>query len=174
MSANNLNKKVLLLNQSYQPLMTVGAKRAIILSFSDKVEVLERYADQIRSINLSIFIPSVIRLRDYVRFNKKRIPLSRKNILKRDAHICQYCNSKSSFMTVDHIIPKDKGGKDSWANLVTACVPCNTKKGNKLLKDINMKLLKTPKAPSILFNLQADLSNAQNSWKPYLFMKEMN
>ena len=136
---DTLNKKVLLLNQSYQPLMTLGAKRAIILSFTEKVEVLERYADQVRSINLSIFIPSVIRLKDYVKFNKKRIPLSRKNILKRDNYICQYCDSKSNFMTIDHIIPKDKGGRDLWENLVAACVPCNTKKGNKLLKDINMK-----------------------------------
>ena len=171
---NNLNKKVLLLNQSYQPLMTLGAKRAIILSFTDKVEVLERYSVQIHSINLSLFIPSVLRLRDYVKFNKKRISLSRKNILKRDDHVCQYCNTKSNFMTVDHIVPKDKGGKDSWENLVAACVLCNTKKGNKLLQDISIKLLKKPKIPSILFNLQRDLSNAQNSWKPYLFMKEKN
>ena len=77
-------------------------------------------------------------------------------------------------MTIDHIVPKHKGGKDSWENLVAACVPCNTKKGNKLLKDINMKLLKNPKTPSILFNLQSDLSNSQSSWKPYLFMKEIN
>ena len=170
--SNSLNKKVLLLNQSYQPLMTLGAKRAIILSFTDKVEVLERYLDEIRSINLSIYIPSVIRLKDYVKLNQKKIPLSRKNILKRDNHICQYCNSKSKFMTIDHIIPKDKGGRDSWENLVAACVPCNTKKGNKLLKDINMILLKKPKAPSFLFNIQSELSNSQDSWKPYLFMKE--
>ena len=172
--SNYFNKKVLLLNQSYQPLMTLGAKRAIILSFTEKVEVLERYSDQIRSINLSIFMPSVIRLKDYVRFNKKKIPLNRKNILKRDNHVCQYCNSKSNFMTIDHIIPKDKGGRDSWDNLVTACVPCNTKKGNKLLKDIDMVLLKKPKAPSFLFNIQNDLSNSQDSWKPYLFMKGKN
>ena len=169
-----LNKKVLLLNQSYQPLMTVNAKRAIILSFTDKVEVLEEYVEQVHSINLSIQIPSVLRLKDYVRFNKKRIPLSRKNILKRDSHTCQYCNIKANFMTVDHIIPKDKGGGDSWENLVAACIPCNTKKGNKLLKDLDMNLIKKPKAPSILFNLQNDLSNAQSSWKPYLFMKETN
>ena len=170
--SNSLNKKVLLLNQSYQPLMTLGAKRAIILSFTDKVEVLERYLDEIRSINLSIYIPSVIRLKDYVKLNQKKIPLSRKNILKRDNHICQYCNSKSKFMTIDHVIPKDKGGRDSWENLVAACVPCNTKKGNKLLKDIDMILLKKPKAPSFLFNIQSELSNSQDSWKPYLFMKE--
>ena len=169
---NVLNKKVLLLNQSYQPLMTLGAKRAIILSFTEKVEVLERYVDQVRSINLSISVPSVIRLKDYVRFNQKRIPLSRKNILKRDSNICQYCNSKSNFMTIDHILPKDKGGRDSWENLVAACVPCNTKKGNKLLKDIDMILLKKPKTPSFLFNIQSELSNSQDSWKPYLFMKE--
>jgi 5-methylcytosine-specific restriction endonuclease McrA len=171
---NNLNKKVLLLNQSYQPLMTVGVKRAIILSFTDKVEVLERYVEQIHSVSLSIFIPSVLRLKDYVKFNKKRISLTRKNILKRDGHLCQYCNSKPNFITVDHIVPKHKGGGDSWENLVAACIPCNTKKGNKLLKDINMELSRKPKIPSILFNLQNDLSNKQNSWKPYLFMKEKN
>ena len=88
--SESLNKKVLLLNQSYQPRMTVNAKRAIILSFTDKVEVLEQYVEEVHSINLSIQIPSVLRLKDYVRFNKKRIPLSRKNILKRDAQTCQY------------------------------------------------------------------------------------
>ena len=167
----SLNRKVLLLNQSYQPLMTLGAKRAIVLSFTEKVEVLERYRDKVNSINLSIFVPSVIRLKDYVRFNKKNIPLNRRNILKRDNHICQYCNSKGKFMTIDHIIPKHKGGRDLWENLVAACVPCNTKKGNKLLKDINMTLLRKPKAPSFLFNIQNELSNSQKSWKPYLFMK---
>ena len=74
-------------------------------------------------------------------------------------------------MTIDHIVPKDKGGRDLWENLVAACVPCNTKKGNQLLKDINMKLLKKPKVPSFLFNIQKERSNSQNSWKPYLFMK---
>ena len=169
--SNYFNKKVLLLNQSYQPLMTLGAKRAIVLSFTEKVEVLERYTDKVRSVNLSIFMPSVIRLRDYVRFNNKKIPLNRKNILKRDNHICQYCDSKSNFMTIDHIIPKDKGGRDSWENLVAACVPCNTKKGNKLLKDTSMFLSRKPKSPSFLFNIQSDLSHSQDSWKPYLFMK---
>ena len=94
--SNLFNKKVLILNQSYQPLMTLGAKRAIVLSFTEKVEVLERYNDEIRSINLSIFMPSVIRLKDYVRFNNKKIPLNRKNVLKRDNHICQYCSFKSN------------------------------------------------------------------------------
>ena len=106
-----------------------------LLSFTEKVEVLERYSEKVNSINLSIFLPSIIRLKDYVRLNQKKIPLSRKNILKRDGHICQYCNNKSNVMTIDHIIPKHKGGKDSWDNLVAACVPCNTKKGNKFLKD---------------------------------------
>jgi len=167
-----LNKKVLLLNQSYQPLMILNAKRAVILSFTDKVDVIERYSSQIHSINLSMFLPSVIRLKNYVRFNKKNIPLTRRNILKRDNYICQYCNKKSNFMTIDHIIPKHKGGRDLWENLVAACVSCNTKKGNKMLKDSGMLLNKKPKAPSLLFNIQNNLSNSQDSWRPYLFMKE--
>ena len=77
-------------------------------------------------------------------------------------------------MTIDHIIPKHKGGVDSWENLVAACIPCNTTKGNKLLKDINMQLIKKPKIPSVLFNIQNELSISQSSWKPYLFMKEKN
>ena len=75
-------------------------------------------------------------------------------------------------MTIDHIIPKHKGGRDLWENLVAACVSCNTKKGNKMLKDSGMLLNKKPKVPSLLFNIQNNLSNSQDSWRPYLFMKE--
>ena len=97
--------------------------------------------------------------------------LWRSKIKQKWNYECAYCGSDKD-LTIDHIVPKHKGGKDSWENLVAACVPCNAKKGNKLLKDMNMKLLKQPKAPSLLFNMQNDLSHAQNSWKPYLFMKE--
>ena len=169
---NVLNKKVLLLNQSYQPLMTLNAKRAIILSFTEKVDILERYSDKIYSVNLTILLPSVIRLKNYVHIKHKQLPLNRKNILKRDNNICQYCKKNDSFMTIDHVIPKDKGGHESWSNLVTACKSCNTKKGNLILKDINMTLIKKPKKPSILYSIQYALNSSQNSWKPYLFMKE--
>ena len=202
---NVLNKKVLLLNQSYQPLMTLNAKRAIILSFTEKVDILERYSDKVYSVNLTISLPSVIRLKNYVHIKHKQLPLNRKNLLKRDSNTCQYCNinegfmtidhiipkdkggdeswlnlvtackycnKNEGFMTIDHIIPKDKGGSESWSNLVTACKTCNTNKGNFFLKDINMKLIKKPKKPSILYSIQYALNSSQSSWKPYLFMKE--
>ena len=168
---NPLIKKVLILNQSYEPLMVINAKRAVILSITDKVEVLENYSDTISSVNLTMFLPSVIRVRNYVRFKKNTISLSRKNIFKRDNNTCQYCGNNNGLMTIDHIVPKNKGGRDLWENLVTACSNCNTSKGNKLLKDSELNLLRQPKKPSILFHLQKYVTSYQEAWKPYLFMQ---
>ena len=139
-----LNRRVLVLNQSYEPLMVIGARRAIILLLSEKVESLENYHEIIHSVYLSLPLPSVIKLKEYAKIRRKEIVLSRKNILKRDNHTCQYCGAKSVPMTIDHIIPRNKSGGDSWENLVAACVPCNTTKGNQLLRNIQMDLSKIP------------------------------
>ena len=171
MNANILNRRVLLLNQSYEPLMVVNAKRAIILLLCEKVQSIEHYKEKIHSCNLSIFLPSVIVLKRYVYVKKKEIVLSKKNILKRDNHTCQYCATRSVPMTVDHIYPKEKGGIDSWENLVAACVPCNTKKSNYIYNDIGMKLINNPKKPTTIIHLQKLVKQFQNTWKPYLFME---
>ena len=131
-----LNRKVLVLNQSYEPLMVINAKRAIILVLKEKVELLEKYANSIRTVSASFDFPSVVRLNFYVRIKYKDIALNRKNLLKRDNNRCQYCNSPSIPLTIDHIVPRNKGGQDTWENLVAACVKCNTKKGNYFLKEI--------------------------------------
>ena len=169
-----LNRRVLVLNQSYEPLMVIGAKRAVILLLNEKVDSLESYREQITSAYLSIPLPSVIRLRNYARIRRKEIVLSRKNILKRDNHTCQYCGARSVPMTIDHILARKKGGGDSWENLVAACVPCNTQKGNKLLNEANMKLLKIPRKPTMILHLQKFVKQFQSSWRPYLFMQESN
>ena len=169
-----LNRRVLVLNQSYEPLMVIGAKRAVILLLNEKVDSLESYREQINSAYLSIPLPSVIRLRNYARIRRKEIVLSRKNILKRDNHTCQYCGARSVPMTIDHILARKKGGGDSWENLVAACVPCNTQKGNKLLNEANMKLLKIPRKPTMILHLQKFVKQFQSSWRPYLFMQESN
>ena len=169
-----LNRRVLVLNQSYEPLMVIGAKRAVILLLNEKVDSLESYREQITSAYLSIPLPSVIRLRNYARIRRKEIVLSRKNILKRDNHTCQYCGARSVPMTIDHILARKKGGGDSWENLVAACVPCNTQKGNKLLNEANMKLLKIPRKPMMILHLQKFVKQFQSSWRPYLFMQESN
>tara|TARA_B100001750_G_C15178186_1_gene432707 strand:+ start:20 stop:535 length:516 start_codon:yes stop_codon:yes gene_type:complete len=165
-----LNNKVLLLNSSYEPLLVVTAKKAILLYFTDKVEIIENSNKIVRSIYIEFQIPSIIRLKKYVYVKKKELSLTRKNVLKRDAHTCQYCGCKNLELTLDHIIPKDKGGIDSWNNLVAACKKCNIKKGNKLLKDIQMNLIKLPSKPSYLLNLR-EYARINSSWKPYLYLK---
>ena len=167
-----LNRRVLVLNQSYEPLMVIGARRAIILLLSEKVETLENYHEIIHSVYLSLPLPSVIKLKEYAKIRRKEIVLSRKNILKRDNHTCQYCGAKSVLMTIDHIIPRNKGGGDSWENLVAACVPCNTTKGNQLLRNIQMNLSKIPRKPTMILHLQKFVKHFQSSWRPYLFMQE--
>ena len=169
-----LNRRVLVLNQSYEPLMVIGARRAIILLLSEKVESLENYREIIHSVYLSMPLPSVIKLKEYARIRRKEIVLSRKNILKRDNHTCQYCGKKSVPMTIDHIISRNKGGQDSWDNLVAACVPCNTKKGNHSLRYIQMDLSKMPRKPTMILHLQKFVKQFQSSWRPYLFMQESN
>ena len=123
-----LNRRVLVLNQSYEPIMVIGAKRAIILLLSEKVDAIENYRELIHSAYLTLPLPSVIKLKQYARIRRKGIVLSRKNILKRDNHTCQYCGIRSVPMTIDHVLSRKKGGEDSWENLVAACVPCNTRK----------------------------------------------
>ena len=169
-----LNRRVLVLNQSYEPLMVIGARRAIILLLSEKVESLENYHEIFHSVYLSLPLPSVIKLKEYAKIRRKEIVLSRKNILKRDNHTCQYCGKKSVPMTIDHIISRNKGGGDSWDNLVAACVPCNTKKGNHSLRQIQMDLSKIPRKPTMILHLQKFVKQFQSSWRPYLFMQEKN
>ena len=169
-----LDRRVLVLNQSYEPLMVIGAKRAIILLLNEKVDSLENYREKIHSAYLTIHLPSVIKLKEYARIRRKEIVLSRKNILKRDNHTCQYCSARSVPMTIDHIISRKKGGGESWENLVAACVPCNTRKGDHSLKVTQMVLLKAPRKPTMILHLQKFVKQFQSSWRPYLFMQERN
>ncbi len=170
-SSGILNRKVLVLNQSYEPLMVINAKRAIILVIKDKVEMLEKYAESIRSVKTKFDLPSVIKLNFYVHLKYKDIVLNRNNLLKRDNQECQYCGETKKPLTIDHVIPRNKGGQDTWENLVAACAKCNTKKGDFLLKNINMKLFKKPRKPSKIFHLQSYVNKNQDNWKRYLFME---
>lgn len=167
-----LNRRVLLLNQSYQPLMVIGAKRALLLILTEKVEAIENYTEFIHSMYLKMPLPSVIRLKNYARFTKKEIVLSRKNILKRDNHVCQYCGAHSTRLTIDHIIPRQKGGPDSWENLVAACVQCNAKKGHKSVREANMVLKSSPRKPLAIVHFQKNVKQYQKMWRPYLFMEK--
>ena len=169
-----LNRRVLVLNQSYEPIMVIGAKRAIILILSEKVDALENYRELIHSAYLTLPLPSVIKLKQYARIRRKDIVLSRKNILKRDNHTCQYCGIRSVPMTIDHIFPRHKGGEDSWYNMVAACVTCNTIKGNRTPRQAQMKLKKKVRKPTMVLHLQKFVKQFQGTWRQYLFMQDLN
>jgi 5-methylcytosine-specific restriction endonuclease McrA len=168
---NRLNKHVLILNQNYEPMSVCNAQKAVILIFLGKAEIVERRGNElIRSVSTAIPYPSVVRLSFYVRIPQKRIILSRKNILKRDGHHCQYCGTSSGLMTVDHVIPKIQNGKDSWENLVTACMKCNNKKGDRTPEQSGMKLIRIPRKPNHLTFIQHFIGVSDERWKPYLFL----
>ncbi|CAN1177387.1 hypothetical protein LINPERHAP2_LOCUS33075 [Linum perenne] len=139
----------LVLDIAYRPVNVVCWKRAICLEFTEKADVLEYYDQTVNSPSGSYYIPAVLRVRKLLQVVKRRKmenSLSRKNILHRDGYICQYCYSSEN-LTIDHVFPASRGGEWKWENLVTACSKCNSKKGQKTLEEVTMKLIKVPKAP---------------------------
>lgn len=148
------NSTILVLNSSYEPLHFTDWKRAVILLFKDKAKVVNKRI--IRLVNY-VRIPFKVGLQTYPK---------RRMIYKRDNYTCQYCGSIKD-LTIDHIVPKSRGGLNTWDNLVTCCRKCNLKKGNNLLSDTNMTLKVKPKAP--FNNVHLDLSNSGVlEWEDYL------
>ena len=157
--SEKLCKKVLLLNSSYEPISIISGKKAILMLVTDKVDYINKSSFYIKSERLKIALPVIVRLKSYVYLKRRRISLTRKNIFKRDDHKCQYCGISTSSLTIDHVIPKNKGGKDTWENLVSACVKCNLLKADFYLKDINMHLINIPKRPNFLIYMQGYVNN---------------
>ena len=164
--------KVLILNQTFEPLQVCSARRAVILLFTGKAERVEDTSRIIRSPSTALLLPSVIRLHRFVRKPAQpSIAFNKKNILKRDAYTCQYCGHNSGErMTVDHVIPKSLGGRTIWENVVSACRACNLKKGNKSLQEVRMSLLRRPAKPVSVFYLGvlAHASQRNQNWRKYL------
>lgn len=170
-NGNILNRVVLIVNSNYAPLDICDTKRAICLWYLKKVDVIEAYEEMIHSPSLSIAAPSVVKLREYVHYQSLDVILSRKNLLIRDQHNCQYCGSHRGPLTIDHVIPKEKGGRDIWENLVVACIKCNLIKGNRTPEGAGMSLRKSPRKPNRIHHFQNFVRTPQGSWRPYLFME---
>lgn len=165
-----MNSDVLVLNQDYQPLSICSVQRSVKLLFLEKAELLHDDPEKvIRTVNDEYSYPSVIRLRRYINLPYAKIVLSRRNIMKRDRHTCQYCGTKSD-LTLDHVLPRSRGGADSWENLVTACNQCNVKKGNRTPDEASMPLDIEPYRPVHITFFQNLLGGVQEHWKPYLYM----
>jgi len=164
-------RKVLILNQDYTALTICSVQKAFILVYLKKAELVnEANGFQLRSINHSFPMPSIIRLYKYVHLPFKGVMLSRQNIFKRDGNRCQYCGSTFD-LTLDHVLPSSRGGRSSWDNLITACKKCNSKKGDFTPEEANMQLDRKPFKPSFIMFLRDFSGHIDDDWKPYLSKK---
>jgi 5-methylcytosine-specific restriction endonuclease McrA len=163
-----MNRSVLLLNQDYSPLSICSMEKAFILVFLNKAELLtEAEEGSIRTVTDSFPMPAVIRLFRYINLPYRGVVLSRQNVFKRDRFICQYCgNSKN--LTLDHVVPRSKGGKTSWGNLVAACRRCNTMKGDRTPEDAGLRLLSKPHKPTYMMFLREHSGAMRKEWQPFL------
>ena len=166
-------ESVLLLNITYEPLRVINWKRAIAMLTLGKVEVVEEYTREIHSVSFSIKLPSVVRLLRFVRRPQTPVKFSRQNIYVRDNYRCQYCGGlfPSTEFTWDHVVPKARGGRTEWENIVTCCVECNRNKGGRLPSEVSMSLIRKPKKPEWLPVLTITLGFRQmpQSWRDYIY-----
>ncbi len=138
---------VLVLNQNFEPLNVCNVRRALVLVLDGKAEVLELNHQIVYTATLSIHCPSVIRLSHLIKRPRPRARLSRREIFIRDNYTCQYCGARLRDLTLDHVIPRSKGGPHTWENLVSACKTCNHRKGGKSLSETRMHLARPPREP---------------------------
>lgn len=166
-----LSGKVLVLNQNYEAMSICNVQRAVVLLFLGKAELISsKDSKKVRSVKTAIPFPTIVRLRVYIKVPYKKIVLSRKNILRRDNHKCQYCGRADLTLTIDHIVPRSKDGDDTWENLVTACVKCNNKKGDRSPEEAKMQLVKKPSKPSHITFMKHFVGRVDDDWRPYLYM----
>lgn len=160
--------KVLVLNQTYEPLHFCNVKRAIVMVLQGKAENVELSDRVIRSPSRTLPLPAVIRLLQYIKRSYcKGIAFSKKNVFKRDNYTCQYCGKMGPDLTIDHIIPRSLGGKTSWENVVVACQACNVRKGNRRLDETEMRLIRKVKPPPFVVFLNFPPPSAQAFLKPW-------
>ena len=166
-------EQVLLLNITYEPLKVINWKRAITLFLLGKVEVLEEYGREIHSVSFTIKLPAVVRLLRMAKKPKTPVRFSRQNIYARDKYRCQYCGRRcpSEELTYDHVIPKSRGGKTEWTNIVTCCMKCNRKKGGRTPVEAHMKIIRKPKQPKWLPAVRVTIGfkEVPQSWRDYLY-----
>ena len=173
MTGDRLQRPVLVLNASYEPINICAARRALVLVLKGVASAEEESLNAIHSARNAMRLPSVIRLLEYRRIPHQTRALSRKNILLRDRNTCQYCGKilAAGELTLDHVIPRSRGGASTWENLVACCHNCNRRKGSMLPHEANMRLTREPRA----FNLHTSrhimrlMGRSDSKWQKYLF-----
>jgi 5-methylcytosine-specific restriction endonuclease McrA len=173
LNGNGLQKPVLVLNASFEPINICAARRALILILKGVAQPEEFSSTLLHSARLSLKLPSVIRLLEYRRIPHQTRALSRKNILMRDRYTCQYClrTLPSGELTLDHVLPRSRHGETTWENLVACCHPCNNRKGSRTPEEAGMKLFRPPRPFSLHTSrhLMRLLGRSDEKWRKYLF-----
>jgi 5-methylcytosine-specific restriction endonuclease McrA len=163
-------RRVLLLNTTFEPLTALPLRRAVVLVVCGKAEVVhgDPAGIVLHSATDSVVVPSVIRLSSYVRVPyRARVPLTRAGLMHRDRHRCAYCGGRAE--TIDHVIPRSRGGEHTWQNCVACCVKCNHRKADKLLSELGWRLRVVPRAPrGTHWRLLAGVVETDPQWLPYL------
>jgi 5-methylcytosine-specific restriction endonuclease McrA len=162
-----LSEPALVLNATYEPISVVSARRALILLLLEKAEAVEASTAVVHSETLELHVPSVVRLRSFVRVPyRRRAALSRRAVLARDGWACQYCGERAD--GIDHVVPKSRNGGHTWENVVAACRSCNARKGDRLLNETPFRLSRRPTAPPAMSAAALQLRRVPETWTPYL------
>ena len=162
-------KQVLVLNASYEPLNVTSVRRAHVLVYKGKAEVIEELDRPLHAASDTFPWPHVIRLVSYVRVPRAvKRKISRRALFARDGWRCAYCGTSGGRLTLDHVVPRSRGGESSWENVVTSCASCNHKKGDRLLEETHMNLARPPRAPSPVLFISLALHRVPEAWVRYL------
>ena len=162
-------KQVLVLNASYEPLNVTSVRRAHVLVYKGKAEVIEELDRPLHAASDTFPWPHVIRLVSYVRVPRAvKRKISRRALFARDGWRCAYCGTSGGRLTLDHVVPRSRGGESSWENVVTSCASCNHKKGDRLLEETQMKLSVRPRPPAPVLFIQIAAPRIPAGWEPYL------
>jgi 5-methylcytosine-specific restriction endonuclease McrA len=166
-----MTSAVLVLNATYEPLNIVTVRRAIVLLLKEKAEVVEAADAEIRSQNLALNVPLVIRLVYYVRVPSRfPLPVTRRTVFARDGYTCQYCGFQApkASLTLDHVLPRSRGGNSDWENVVTACIPCNQRKGQRTPPEAGMRLIAAPQRPHYAAIVLIGKARPHEAWQKYI------
>ena len=160
---------VLVLNFTYEALGIVDLKRAVGLLFAGKAEIVHAGTGELRSSTIAFRMPSIVRMLYFIKRRRPRVSLTKKNVLLRDDYTCAYCSAHGDrTMTVDHIVPRSKGGPSSWENLVASCGPCNSRKRDRTPAEAGMPLRKKPREPHHIPYVVIARNTTDSEWIKYL------
>ena len=165
--------QTLLLNQGFEPIKVISWQRAVTLMWLGKVEVVRTYEKDVRAVTFKVRMPAVVRLLRFVRRKQPQVSFSRRNLFARDENKCQYCRKlfEMNELTYDHVVPRSKGGRTTWENIVSACYLCNRRKANRTPVEAGMKLLTEPARPTWMPSVQIRVSarSVPDAWRDYVY-----